>query len=90
MQQTKVLLTNLYRDFEGNTKLYIGYVDNLRTDNDVVDGNVDEFDEVTDETHDGESDGGCYGDLLKLFPVWLGAPVKCINNSIDYFNRNCF
>jgi hypothetical protein len=28
---------------------------------------VDELDEEPDETHDGESDGCCYGDLLELY-----------------------
>ena len=34
--------------------------------NDVVDGNVDELNEKSDETHDGESDGSGKGDLLEL------------------------
>jgi hypothetical protein len=34
--------------------------------NDVVDGNVDEFDKESDESHDTKSYGRCYGNLLKL------------------------
>lgn len=35
--------------------------------NDVVDGDVDEFDEESDEAHDGEPDRGGHGDLLKFY-----------------------
>jgi len=45
----------------------------LRSDNDVVDGDVDELDEEPDEAHQGKPNGCCYGDLLELFPVGLGA-----------------
>ena len=34
--------------------------------NDVVDGNMDEFDEETDEFHDGRSNGCCHDNLLEL------------------------
>jgi len=37
--------------------------------NDVVDGNVDELDEESDESHDAEPDGGGDSNLLKLLPV---------------------
>ena len=50
-------------------------IKSLRSDNDVVDGNVDEFDEKSDESHDGESNGGCNSDLLefwkKMKNAWL-------------------
>ena len=42
-------------------------IKSLRSDNDVVDGNVDEFDEKSDESHDGKSDGGCNSDLLEFW-----------------------
>ena len=41
-------------------------IKSLRSDNDVVDGNVDEFDEKSDESHDGKSNGGCDSDLLEF------------------------
>ena len=34
--------------------------------NDVVDGDVDQFDKETNETHDGKSDSCCHGNLLEL------------------------
>ena len=42
------------------------FVDQLRADDDVVDGNVDQLDEEPDEAHDGKADGGGDGDLLEL------------------------
>ena len=44
-------------------------------DDDVVDGNVNEFDEEADESHYGEADGRRHGDLHELLPVWLGAAL---------------
>ena len=41
-------------------------VTTLRADDDVVDGNVDQFDKETDEAHDGESNGGSNSDLLEF------------------------
>ena len=38
----------------------------LNLHNDVVDGNVDQLNEETNETHDGESNGSGHGDLLEL------------------------
>jgi hypothetical protein len=35
--------------------------------NNVIDGNVDEFDKETDEAHDGEADGSGESNLLKFF-----------------------
>lgn len=34
---------------------------------DIVDGDVNEFDEETDETHDSKSNSRCHGDLLELY-----------------------
>jgi hypothetical protein len=42
-------------------------IKSLRSDNDVVDGNVDEFDKKSDESHDGKSNGGCNSDLLEFW-----------------------
>ena len=38
----------------------------LWADDDIVDGDVDQLDEESDEAHDGESDGGGDSDLLEL------------------------
>jgi len=43
-------------------------------DDDVVDGNVNEFDEEADESHDSEADGRRQRDFRKLLPVRLRAP----------------
>ena len=40
---------------------------NLLSDDDVVDGNVDELHEEADESHDGESDRCRCGDLLEFW-----------------------
>ncbi len=37
-----------------------------RADNDVVDWDVDQFHEKTNEAHDGEANGCCNGDLLEF------------------------
>lgn len=42
------------------------FLSNYYLHNDIVDGDVNEFDEETDEPHDGKSDGCCHGDLLEL------------------------
>jgi hypothetical protein len=47
----------------------------LDSDNDVVDGDVNELDEEADEAHDGKADGGGHGNLLELFPVRLRASL---------------
>ena len=47
----------------------------LCADNDVVDGNVDELDEESDESHDAEPDGGGDSNLLELFPVGFSASL---------------
>jgi len=41
----------------------------LTSDNDVVDGDMDQLDEESNESHDAEPDSCCHGDLSKLFPV---------------------
>lgn len=50
-------------------------VQHLTTNNDVVDGDVDEFNEETDETHDGKPNCCGHGNLLKLFSVWFCASL---------------
>ena len=45
----------------------------LTSNDDVVDGNVNQFDEETNETHDAESDSSCSSNLLKLFAIRFGA-----------------
>ena len=47
-----------------NRNTNISTITNLH--NDVVDGNVDQFDKETDEAHDGKSNSCCHGNLLKL------------------------
>lgn len=39
----------------------------LYSHNDVVDGDVNQFDEETDETHDGEPDRRGHGDFLEFW-----------------------
>lgn len=39
----------------------------LRSYDDVVNGDVDKFDEESDEAHDREPDGGGHGNLLELW-----------------------
>ena len=45
------------------------------SDNDIVDGDVDELDEESDESHQREANGCGDGDLLELLPVGLGASL---------------
>ena len=47
----------------------------LCSDNDVVDGDVDELDKKPDEAHQSKPDGRGDGDLLELLPVGLGASL---------------
>merc|ERR1719412_3346736 len=47
----------------------------LGSDNDIVDGDVDELDEESDESHQREADGCGNSDLLELLPVGLGASL---------------
>lgn len=46
--------------------------------NDVVDGDVNEFNEETNETHDGKPDSCGHGDLLEL---WRWIEVKLQTNN---------
>ena len=46
------------------------------TNDDVVDGDKDEFNRVTNEPHDGEPDGAAVGNLLEFLCVGLGAPLN--------------
>ena len=41
-------------------------IKSLRSDNDVVDGNVDEFHKESNEAHDGEANSGGNSNLLEL------------------------
>ena len=45
------------------------------SDDDVVNGNVNEFDEKAYEAHDAESDGRRHGDLDELLPVGFCAAL---------------
>ena len=47
----------------------------LCSNNDVVDGNMDELNEESNESHESKSDGCCNRNLLELLPVRLGAPL---------------
>lgn len=51
----------------------------LWTDNDIVDWNVDEFDEETDEAHDAESNSGSNSNLLEFTAIWFCAPFHQTN-----------
>ena len=53
----------------------LGKFSRLCSDNDVVDGNVDELDEESNESHESKANGCSNGNLLELLPVWLGAPL---------------
>lgn len=45
------------------------------SNNDVVNGDVDQFDEEANETHDCESNCCCHGNLLEFFSVWFCASL---------------
>lgn len=47
----------------------------LTTNNDVVDRDVNELDEETDETHDGKPNRCGHGNLLEFFSVRFCAPL---------------
>lgn len=47
----------------------------LRSDDDVVDRDVYQFDEETDKSHNAEPDGRGDGNLLELAPIGLGAAL---------------
>lgn len=46
------------------------------SDNDIIDGNEDQFDDVSDESHNRKPDGASKGDFLKLSGIWLCAPLQ--------------
>ena len=50
-------------------------VQNSGSDDDVVDGNVDQLDEKSNESHESKSDSCSDGNLLELLPVRLGASL---------------
>lgn len=43
---------------------------------DVIDWDVNQLDKKSNESHDGETDGGCDCDFLELFRVRLGATTN--------------
>jgi len=43
----------------------------ISADNDIVDGNMNEFDKVSNEAHDQEADGSRKGNFLEFFFVWF-------------------
>ena len=47
----------------------------LASHDDVVDGDMDQFHEESNESHDTETNSGCHGNLLELFPVGLCAAL---------------
>lgn len=47
----------------------------LRANNDVVDGNVYQLNEESNESHDAEANGSGNSDLLELLAVGLGAAL---------------
>jgi len=51
----------------------------LATDDDVVDGDEDEFDEEADEPHDDEPSTCAYGDFVEFPSVRLRAPLHEAN-----------
>jgi hypothetical protein len=48
----------------------------LVVDDNVIDWNVNQFDEKADEAHDGETDGGSNRNLFELFAVRLGTTTN--------------
>lgn len=61
--------------FSAMINVGLGKFSRLCSDNDVVDGNVDELDEESNESHESKANGCSNGNLLELLPVWLGAPL---------------
>ena len=45
------------------------------SNNDVVDGDVDEFDKESNESHESKSNSCSNSNLLELLSVWLGASL---------------
>lgn len=52
--------------------------------NDIVDGDVDQFDKETNKSHYCKAYCCCHGNLLELFPVRLGASF---NKSYGVFHK---
>ena len=47
----------------------------LGSNNNIVDGDVNEFDEKSDEAHQSKSNSCCNGNLLELLSIRLCAPL---------------
>ena len=47
----------------------------LGSDNNVVDGNVDQLHEESNESHESKANSSSYSNLLELLPVRLGASL---------------
>lgn len=70
-----LLLVVVYLLFTISLSLPLPLKASLRADNDVVDGNVYQLDEETNESHDAEANGSGNSDLLELLAVGLGAAL---------------
>lgn len=55
----------------------------LATNNDIVDGDVDEFDEESNEAHDGKSNCCSHSNLLEFFSVWFCASFDQSDGVLD-------
>jgi hypothetical protein len=51
--------------------------------NDVVDGNMNEFDEEPNESHDSKTNGSCDSNLLEFLSVWFSASLDESNGILD-------
>lgn len=51
----------------------------LWSDNNIVDWNVDQLNEKSNETHDTETNSCGNGDLLEFSAIWFGAPFDQSN-----------
>lgn len=60
-----------------------GFTAGSTTNNDVVDGDVDEFDKESNEAHDGKSNCCCHGNLLEFFSIWLCASFDESDGVLD-------
>lgn len=52
--------------------------------NDVVDGDVDEFDKESNEAHDGKANCCCHGDFLEFCGQGKGEHAKCDAQSASH------
>lgn len=66
-----------------STSKLLQHTNESATNNDIVNGNVDEFDEEANESHDGESNSCCHGDLLEFFSVWFCASFDESDGVLD-------